>query len=76
MDLKNILLQEPLLVNFLSKVKALKKEKEWCDRIYFWGKTLKPEMVKLVGFNAKNIELRNSEAYDIIYDACIKIARI
>jgi len=39
----------------------------------YWYKILKPEMLKLVGFDAENAELRSTEIYDKVYFYCMEL---
>ena len=67
MTLTKILNLEPKLIDLIKEGSTILKEKDWYKRNEFWYKKLKPEMLKLVGFMARNPKLNSTDAYDIIY---------
>lgn len=75
MEIKEILEKEPLLLDIFNEAKAV-SHLEWCYKIKIWGKELKPQMTKLVGFWAKNKDLTSCEIYDIVYFHCMDLMRL
>jgi hypothetical protein len=69
MEIKEILEKEPLLLDIFSEAKAV--EGAYWERNDFWYRKLKPKMLKLVGFNAENEELRTTGIYDKVYFYCM-----
>jgi hypothetical protein len=68
----NILIKrEPRLLALYRKASSYKKfvgsGERWCaNRV--WYRDFKPELLKLVGYDAENWLLNDSESYDIAYD--------
>ena len=59
---------EPELKALFEKAKAYKPVKNFCANQMWHGRNgLKQELCRLVGFGAKNFQLRTSEAYDLAY---------
>ncbi len=58
------------LYNEVQQVKA--KKKAFCaNRV--WYKYFKPQLILLAGWNAKNPQLRTTEAYDVAYQAIYEL---
>jgi hypothetical protein len=62
--------KEPYLATLLAQARAVHDDTSkpsFCAN-HVWVDVLKPQLLELVGWEARNPELRTSEAYDLAYD--------
>ena len=74
LSLKEILLEEPRLLDLMNDgFKFSQHEQDFWKKSEYWYKCLKPKMLKLVGFQAENRNLKDCLTYDEIYMFFVKL---
>lgn len=75
MDMEKIMFKEIRLVSLFIKANAARNF-SYDIKNKYWYRVLKPEMMKLVGFEADKKELRTTEIYENVYSYCMSLMEL